>query len=286
MGLYPKILLPVVGNRVLIFDLEEVKRLRKLGICGVLSGTLSAAPQQNVFLGLPLELSFEDTIWLVEKGHGVLVDSVKYHTLSMDSISLKEWNGAQKVAVADENHDAILIRKLEALNLSKDQLEARKEQLKLANKENNFIQIPNTTAALAPEKLHEVIILLDEFIQLKSKSNEQLRKEIINYHVYRTVKDQGYYLLPGLRFGGKFIGYPNDPLRYHAHYIIKHAEDFDLLDLVTGGRLATGVKKVWVLVGDTLGESKEMTNDQEPTVEDFTKESKQQCFSIEWAGFG
>ena len=62
-----KIFLPVINDRVLIFDIEDIKKLRNVGILGILSGTLPKAPQQNIFLGIPLQLSVNETLWLIER---------------------------------------------------------------------------------------------------------------------------------------------------------------------------------------------------------------------------
>ena len=52
--------------------------------------------------------------------------------------------------------------------------------------------------------------------------------------------------------------------------------------MITGGRLATGVKKVWLIIGDDVEQSN-ITND---LVGEFTKDAEPMSFSIEWAGFG
>lgn len=45
---------------------SDVARLRsEWHICGLLSGTLPAIPQQNVFLGLPLQLFEEEIVFLI-----------------------------------------------------------------------------------------------------------------------------------------------------------------------------------------------------------------------------
>ena len=48
-------------------------------IAGVLIGTLPQAPQQNVFLGLPLQLMPEEVILLARQGHAYVVDDVVAH---------------------------------------------------------------------------------------------------------------------------------------------------------------------------------------------------------------
>lgn len=274
------VLLPVVGNKVLIFKLEDVKELRELGIVGVLSGTLAAAPQQNVFLGLPLQLSVEDVIWLVTNKHAKLIDSARYHELiRMSQTDLEDWNESSKVCVSDAKQAASLLAKLEKLNLSGDQLELKRRQIEESSKVKNFVVIPNETVGNV-EDSGDIYMSLEEF--LGRSSHKGLRE---NYQVFRAMKDQGFYLLPGIRFGGKYVGYPNDPLRYHAHYIVNPGSHFKLLDLVTSGRLATGVKKVWVIASRDLTEEKEEEENDANDENDFTA-VPQKFFSVEWAGFG
>ncbi len=73
-----------------------------------------------------------------------------------------------------------------------------------------------------------------------------------SYPIFRYLHDQGYFLAPGLRFGCQYMAYPGDPLRFHSHFLVNGLdwdEEFDLLDLVSGGRLGTGVKKGFLLGG-------------------------------------
>lgn len=89
----------------------------------------------------------------------------------------------------------------------------------------------------------------------------------------------GYWLLPGLRFGGDFLAYPGDPLKYHSHHIVstKGYDEDILLDVVNRGRLSTGVKKTWLVISSP-GVS--ATDKPEDSVE------MPVCtFSVEWAGF-
>ncbi|KAK5165583.1 tRNA-splicing endonuclease subunit [Saxophila tyrrhenica] len=77
-----------------------------------------------------------------------------------------------------------------------------------------------------------------------------------SYPIFRYLHDQGYFLAPGLRFGCQYMAYPGDPLRFHSHFLVNGMDwdqEFDLLDLVTGGRLGTGVKKGFLLGGQEEG---------------------------------
>lgn len=96
-----------------------------------------------------------------------------------------------------------------------------------------------------------------------------------SYPLYKHLNSKGYYITPGIRFGADYSVYPGDPFRYHAHFMATSygwEEDIALLDLVTGGRLGTGVKKGFMIGGAPL---------TEPAVEDDGDHLR--AFTIEWA---
>lgn len=145
---------------------------------------------------------------------------------------------------------------------------------------------------------------------------EDENKVWMNFVMYNYLKTNlGHYLLPGMRFGGTFVSYPGDPLRYHAHQIVEtreyYEEDIGLFRMSNRGRLATGVRKVWV-VGGTRNKSPSASSinteidEKEPngqavwanTESDVATTIAERilnrtvdmademvCFSIEWAGF-
>lgn len=96
-----------------------------------------------------------------------------------------------------------------------------------------------------------------------------------SYPLYKHLNSKGYYITPGIRFGADYSVYPGDPFRYHAHFMAtsyEWDEDIAVLDLVTGGRLGTGVKKGFMIGGAPL---------TEPAVEDDGHRLR--AFTIEWA---
>lgn len=210
--------LPVIAQDVMVFDVAHIRKLRLLGIAGVLSGTLSAAPQQNLLLGVPLRLSIFDAIWLVRNHHAFLYDSAAYHQ------GLTTTNNSVDPSIDNKN-------------------------------QSNFITIPSTSSAPGPPPI-EYQISIDEFMPKDTKTAQL-------YKVYSSLRSRGYWVLPGLRFGGDFVAYPGDPLLFHSHLIVSHADEVTNQDLVHRGRLATGVKKLWCVV-----------------------DSMEKAYSIEWAGFG
>lgn len=64
--------------------------------------------------------------------------------------------------------------------------------------------------------------------------------------VFADLWEKGYYLTGGQKFGGDFLVYPGDPLKFHSHYIAVCVEDHEPLMpkfLICKGRLGTNVKK-------------------------------------------
>ena len=42
----------------------------------------------------------------------------------------------------------------------------------------------------------------------------------LRYHVFVDLWEKGYYLTSGINFGGDFLAYPGDPIRYHSFFIV------------------------------------------------------------------
>ncbi|KIK97414.1 hypothetical protein PAXRUDRAFT_227706 [Paxillus rubicundulus Ve08.2h10] len=90
--------------------------------------------------------------------------------------------------------------------------------------------------------------------------------------VFRDLWEQGYFMGGGIKFGGEYLVYPGDPLRYHSHFVASAIESPEAalrpLEIVAHGRLGTGTKKAHLLC--------EWDEDKESVT----------YYSIEWAGFG
>ncbi|KAK1080445.1 tRNA-splicing endonuclease subunit [Friedmanniomyces endolithicus] len=115
-----------------------------------------------------------------------------------------------------------------------------------------------------------------------------------SYPLYRYLHSKGYFLMPGLRFGCQYTAYPGDPLRFHSHFLCSGLgwdDEFDLLDLVTGGRKGTGVKKGYLLggiskAGDKAGGRRGRVREskEEGIGVDGGEEEVVRTFCIEWGG--
>ena len=110
----------------------------------------------------------------------------------------------------------------------------------------------------------DCIISLDSYLEAyiaHTKNNDVHRQ----YRIFRKLRDAGYFVLPGLKFGGDLVIYPGDPLKFHSYAIVKF-DEASANDILVGGRLATSVKKSFVVVGEDNGKS--------------------EFYQIQWAGFG
>ncbi|CCH45718.1 tRNA-splicing endonuclease subunit [Wickerhamomyces ciferrii] len=280
-----KLPISIINNKAFIFDLNVIKKLRFLGIGGVLSGTLPTAPQQNVFLGLPLQLMIEEVVWLVENEYAYLVPERDFlndliQGLNNDDV-LQIQNEKQKLMDLEQNEKLIQLNdKLDKLGKNNTS-----DETKLKNINQSLsIKIFDNSNNLKNSEFLKKTILQNKLIQ-KNLLNS-LNYNNLNYKIFNHLKLKNYFLAPGLRFGGKFIGYPGDPLRYHAHLIINTInwnQDIGLMNIVNGGRLATGVKKVW-LIGSERDDDEDEQEDEQDEQEE--KDEKVRCFSVEWAGFG
>jgi len=96
-------------------------------------------------------------------------------------------------------------------------------------------------------------------------------KDIQKYKVYCDLWNKGYYITSGIKFGGDYLLYPGDPLRYHSHFIatvLDIDKTISPMDIITFGRLGTTVKKSYMLCS---------WNQQQ---------DKAVYFCLEWSGFG
>ncbi|KAJ1680243.1 tRNA-splicing endonuclease subunit [Spiromyces aspiralis] len=75
-------------------------------------------------------------------------------------------------------------------------------------------------------------------------------RDEIKLKLYRDLRAKGYFLTSGLKFGGDYLAYPGDSMRYHSHYIVTLVDwdtGIDPFTLVALGRIGTSVKKTRLL---------------------------------------
>ena len=83
----------------------------------------------------------------------------------------------------------------------------------------------------------------------------ETESEEARHKVFSDLWERGYFITNGSKFGGDYLVYPGDPLRFHSHFIVKIlplGERLSGLDLVSIGRLGSTVKKTTVLASVDL----------------------------------
>ncbi|KAI4131554.1 MAG: hypothetical protein LQ347_002929 [Umbilicaria vellea] len=273
-------------ERYLLYDVNTITWLRATHhILGVLIGTLPQIPQQNVFLGLPLELMQEEARLLVENGIAYIVDDLA-------------WHNQELVRLTDAQKSAFL-RELEreggeAAKAAKKKKKERSEDV-LKNARHGFGEsasaphalgsggentgeeadgeggeslldsssAPQSSGPVAPSSSEHVHAIVPWAITPTTSypplpvpaSSPPSPLPTVNastYALFRHLHGLDYFMSPGLRFGCQLLVYPGDPLRFHSHFLAVGAgwdEEINLLDLIGGGRLGTGVKKGWLIGG-------------------------------------
>lgn len=78
----------------------------------------------------------------------------------------------------------------------------------------------------------------------------QTDSEKLHYRVFLDLWEKGYYLTSAVNFGGDFLAYPGDPMKYHSFYIviiIPWGRKIRPFDIISAGRLGASVKKTALL---------------------------------------
>ncbi|CAG8830683.1 1137_t:CDS:2, partial [Gigaspora rosea] len=84
-------------------------------------------------------------------------------------------------------------------------------------------------------------------------------KEKYKFNIYCDLWNRGYFITNGIKFGGDYLLYPGDPLRYHSHFIatiIDMNKEISPMDIITFGRMGTAVKKSYMLCSWDMNEDK------------------------------
>ncbi len=83
----------------------------------------------------------------------------------------------------------------------------------------------------------------DKAVSVHNKFKEKLK-------IYKDLRERGYIPRPGLKFGADFVVYKKGPGLEHSPFIVHvlpHDAKITAIDMVRAGRLATSVRKRFVL---------------------------------------
>ncbi|KAK2671036.1 tRNA intron endonuclease, catalytic domain-like [Fusarium oxysporum f. sp. vasinfectum] len=250
-----------IAGRYLIFDSEAAAFLRRNeNINGTLAGTAPQQPTQNIFLGLPIELRPEEAEALLHKNVAYLVDDVAAHHHDKKQTAQQVIAEKNAKRVAEGALKRGKSRRVPPSNADDDTITS--ETKPAVHQQESALKSLGVTPTSSGSLIYSEA---ERTYQATNPTQGPLCGFLLT---------SGHYTTPGLRFGAKYSVYPGDPLRFHAHFMANQyewEEDIPVLDIVAGGRLATAVKKAY-LIGA-----------QQPLANGSRDDQEMRTFSIEWA---
>ncbi|MFX0038025.1 MAG: tRNA-intron lyase [Promethearchaeota archaeon] len=105
------------------------------------------------------------------------------------------------------------------------------------------------------EKDEITIFDVKENKYLEPEKFQEIAKEIHHkfeekYIIYKDLREKGYIPRPGLKFGADFVVYKKGPGLEHSLFmvhVLPHDSELSAVDMVRAGRLATSVRKKFVI---------------------------------------
>jgi len=286
----------VSNQKAYVWSIDDITSLRERHrICGVLTGTLAQLSQQNIFLGLPLVLMEEEVVLLLEEGFAFLIDDPNAHLQPNQDVAF-EWNKRSKqqasltgTSTPGQQEPTKEKHALSETALAKRAARQRKREADnhLDNSLLNSINSNSHQSVEEPDLRFPVIRPSSELPWYRPKEQVYSSLEAASKagiwaypstsfqrarcDVFKYIWSQGNFLGTGIKFGGDFLVYPGDPLRYHSHFVASvHFKSGELspMEIVAHGRLGTGTRKNHLICS-------------------WDEKSREvECFSIEWSGFG
>uniref|UniRef100_A0A8C1UKG6 tRNA-splicing endonuclease subunit Sen34 n=1 Tax=Cyprinus carpio TaxID=7962 RepID=A0A8C1UKG6_CYPCA len=226
------------GSTPLLWKVSDMKRVRSVGVVGALVGSLARQPRQNARLGRPLELLQEEALLLHCSPTATQCEERNSEVVRQYEAGL-ESSYKEQCALALEDKKTVLRR--------------------IMNEKENAFRFPWSAMAVQLCTARASFSHCPEERSFHSTDWPMPRDERLNtrFCVYRDLRNKGFYLTSAGKFGGDFLVYPGDPLRFHAHFIalcISMDEELPLCDILAIARLGSNVKKTVLLCSPVEGD--------------------------------
>uniref|UniRef100_A0A3Q3R5Y8 tRNA-splicing endonuclease subunit Sen34 n=1 Tax=Monopterus albus TaxID=43700 RepID=A0A3Q3R5Y8_MONAL len=274
---------PVVGVGLcdsvpLLWRVEDLKTVRSWGLVGALLGSLPRTPRQNGRLGRPLLLLPEEERLLSERHAAASLPAAdqdgggpELHQQVEQYEEQQQRTYEEQTILALEDRKSALIRAMtpshtgECVTMTTLHLYLQFDVTVLVPVPSGsqsgpgtageaFFTFPRSALAVqlstarvglsyCPET--RAFLRADWPIRVQDHCSGGVR-----YQVFRDLRGRGFYLTSAGKFGGDFLVYPGDPLRFHAHFIavcLSLDQSVCLLDILAMARLGSGVKKTVLL---------------------------------------
>nr|CAG4635795.1 EOG090X0G6M [Artemia franciscana] len=220
-------------NTVYVFEISNILYLRKeLRIVGQLEGCLASLPRQLNLCGRPLRLMNEEAHFLLKNNYCFIVHLFIFRICGTVRIEFKTPSKQQldlpEMSVKEEKMQQILRAGEKILEGKRRKL--NKEAAKSGNEpppltleqavDEEIRRIPELTQANALVQIFTEHPVLDcEKLAPISWDYPSSENDKIRATVYGDLWAKGFYITGGEKFGGDFLVYPGDPVRFHAKYI-------------------------------------------------------------------
>lgn len=239
------------GSTPLLWRVADLKIAREAGVIGSLVGSLARQPRQNTRLGRPLELLDEEARVLAEEGKAEVLTSSSDDTVLDHSKKVEEYrerlehSHKLQSALALQDRKAVLQR---VMNDTQNESSVR-ERLEALDRDFSLpvsamtIQLHTARAGFGYQSEERDFLVASWPMQQDQRSQTR-------FLVYRDLRRRGFYLTSAGKFGGDYLVYPGDPLRFHAHFIalcVAMDTATPLSDILAMARLGSNVKKTVVL---------------------------------------
>lgn len=238
----------------LLWRVEDLRSVRCLGLMGALLGSLPRTPRQNGRLGRPLLLLPEEERILSERHATAALPPANKGAEGAGLLLEEEQRRSYEVqtALALEDRKSALLQAMTSSNTSSGTIdEALRDRLEALDQSFTFpqtalaMQLSTARAGLAYCPESRAFLQADRQISVQGGQHSEAR-----YQVFRDLRGRGFYLTSAGKFGGDFLVYPGDPLRFHAHFIavcLSEDQPVCLLDFLSVARLGSNVKKTVLL---------------------------------------
>ncbi|XP_026188054.1 tRNA-splicing endonuclease subunit Sen34 isoform X1 [Mastacembelus armatus] len=252
---------PVVGvglcdSAPLLWRVQDLRTVRSRGLVGALLGSLARTPRQNGRLGRPLLLLPEEERLLSECHAAAALPAAHQEgggaelTQQVEQYEEEQQRSYEEQSVlALEDRKSALLRAMTSSHTAADEalrgrLEAFDQDFTLPR---SALAVQLSTARAGLTYCSEARAFLQANWPIRARND---RHSDVKYQVFRDLRGRGFYLTSAGKFGGDFLVYPGDPLRFHAHFIAI-CQSLDqpvcLLDVLTVARLGSNVKKTVLL---------------------------------------
>ncbi|NHJ21201.1 MAG: tRNA-intron lyase [Candidatus Lokiarchaeota archaeon] len=131
------------------------------------------------------------------------------------------------------------------LGISKPRLEYFSKPSELSLIEASYL-LKNDKITIYDPKLDK-FYSYDEFYEISKSIHHKFEEKFV---IYQDLREKGYVPRPGLKFGADFVVYRKGPGLEHSPFIahvLPHDAKISAIDMVRAGRLATSVRKKFVI---------------------------------------